>query len=180
MRGMCSGFMHSAIFNDKHLLNYIFCASSTVDSERRLCRRRENIVGVNTVLAEHASKLFIYLFMRKLFICLFICLLCIYLFRRFHIKHPQIASSNYIYDKHVWIRGYSAKAMFTPTTFSRRRLWRVKASRYMCISMYIMCTQIYVYIYIYIHRYMKTTTTLHSAKGGAVETGCSDLYDDVY
>ena len=31
----------------------------------------------------------------------------------------------------------------------------------------------YIYIYIYIY-------TLHSAKGGAVETGCSDLYGVIY
>ena len=37
---------------------------------------------------------------------------------------------------------------------------------------------IYTYIYIYIYRFGVTLALfLHSAKGGAVETGCSDLHD---
>ena len=45
---------------------------------------------------------------------------------------------------------------------------------------------VYVYIYIYIYSYIShqaffrkpfPCNPLHSAKGGAVETGCSELYD---
>ena len=42
-------------------------------------------------------------------------------FSRIQWKHPQIANSKYIYNKHVLIWWYSAKTMFTPTMFSRRR-----------------------------------------------------------
>ena len=65
-----------------------------------------------------------------------------------------------------------------------------------------MCVYIYIYIYIYMYIYIvslfstlgrncsRTVFTsscanwfvivLHSAKGGAVETWCSDLYDAIY
>ena len=43
-------------------------------------------------------------------------------FSRIPSNHPQIANSNHIYDNHVLIWWYSAKTMFTPTMFSRRRV----------------------------------------------------------
>ena len=37
----------------------------------------------------------------------------------------------------------------------------------------------YLYIYIYIYIYV-WPMYLHSTKGGAVETGCNDVYDAMY
>ena len=66
--------------------------------------------------------------------------------------------------------------------------------RYLSLSLYIYIyihTYIYIYIYTYIHtsthtipqhlpKRLKQAQSLHSAKGGAVETGCSDLYAVIY
>ena len=55
-----------------------------------------------------------------------------------------------------------------------------------CVYVYVyVCIYIYMYIYIYIYisraaQQPPRAPSLHSAKGGAVETGCSGLYDVIY
>ena len=39
-----------------------------------------------------------------------------------------------------------------------------------------MCMYVYIYIYMYLLCRLVYYVFLHSAKGGAVETGCSDLH----
>ena len=94
-------------------------------------------------------------------------------------KHTKIANSKYIYNNRVWIWCYSAKAMFTPTIFSRGRpavapTWRnhgferpphaerVRKSLLGITPAFpenkntritYVCVYIYIYIYIFIQAY---------------------------
>ena len=57
--------------------------------------------------------------------------------------------ANICFDNHVLILWYSAKTMFTPTMFSRRRTVERNES-YVCVYVYVY-VYIYIYMYVYIH-----------------------------
>ena len=73
-------------------------------------------------------------------------------------KRPRIANKKYIYDNHLWIWLYSAKTMFTPAMFSRRRsrgntcIFSARRTRlYMLNTIFIRNACVYIYIHIYIY-----------------------------
>ena len=88
--------------------HYISLYIFLVCSGRRLSRRRENMVGVNMVLAEHV------LWFYGVYGSWFLWFMCSFLFLR---KEMVLRFSWFI----QFLRFY-ARTMFTPTMFSRRPL----------------------------------------------------------